>query len=48
MAAGALHLLDARYYDGSVREKLAEIQPDVVVSLLNVECYVHTYFNEVH
>ena len=48
MAAGELHLLDARYYDGSVREKLAEIQPDVVVSLLNVECYVHTYFNEVH
>ena len=48
MAVGELHLLDARYYDGSVREKLAEIRPDVVVSLLNVECYVHAYFNEVH
>lgn len=47
LAAGELHLLDARYYDGSVKEKLAEIQPDVVVSLLNVECYVHAYFDEV-
>lgn len=47
LAAGELHLLDARYYDGSLRELLEEIQPDVVLSLLNVQCYVNAYFDAV-
>lgn len=45
LTAGEIHFLDARYYNGSIRDFLAELQPDVVVSLLNVQCYVHTYFN---
>lgn len=45
LAAGELHLLDARYYDGSLKDLLREIQPDVVISLLNVQCYVHSYFD---
>ena len=44
LAAGELHLLDARYYNGSIKEQLAEIQPDVVVSLLNVQCHTGAYF----
>ncbi len=47
LAAGELHLLDARYYDGSLKELLQEIQPDMVVSLLNVQCYVNAYFDMV-
>ena len=47
LAAGELHLLDARYYDGSLKELLAEIQPDAVVSLLNVQCYVNVYYDMV-
>lgn len=47
LACGELHLLDARYYDGSIKEKLEEIQPDVVISLLNVYCYVDSYFDKI-
>lgn len=35
---------DARYYEGSVKALLEEIQPDVVVSLLNAQCQVDGYF----
>lgn len=45
MAAGELHLIDARYYGGSTRELLREIGPDAVVSLLNVQCFVNAYFD---
>jgi len=45
LAAGELHLLDARYFSGSIKEQLAEIQPDVVVSLLNVQCHTGGYFD---
>ena len=45
LAAGELHLLDARYYTGSIKERLFEIQPDVVVSLLNVQCHTGAYFD---
>ena len=44
---GELHLIDARYYSGSVKELLAEIQPDVVLSLLNVQCHTGAYFDMV-
>lgn len=47
LAAGELHLLDARYYGGSIRELLRELRPDVVVSLLNVQCHVGTYFDQI-
>lgn len=47
LAAGELHLIDARYYSGSIRELLAEIQPDVVLSLLNVQCHTGAYFDMV-
>ena len=45
LAAGELHLLDARYYNGSIKEQLLAIQPDVVVSLLNVQCHTGAYFD---
>lgn len=45
LASGELHLLDARYYDGSIQKLLAEIQPDVVLSLLNVQCHTGAYFD---
>ena len=47
LAVGELHLIDARYYSGSVKELLAEIQPDVVLSLLNVQCHTGAYFDMV-
>lgn len=47
LTAGELHLVDARYYTGSIKELLAELQPDVVVSLLNVQCYANVYFDMV-
>lgn len=45
LAAGELHLIDARYYSGSVKELLEEIRPDVVLSLLNVQCHTGAYFD---
>lgn len=45
LAAGELHLLDARYYNGSIKEQLLAVQPDVVVSLLNVQCHTGAYFD---
>lgn len=45
LAVGELHLVDARYYTGSIKELLAELQPDAVISLLNVQCYVNVYFD---
>ena len=45
LAVGELHLIDARYYDGSIKELLEEIQPDVVLSLLNVQCHTGAYFD---
>ena len=48
LAAGELHLLDARYYEGDLEELLKEIQPDVVISLLNTQCNVDVYFNELY
>lgn len=45
LASGELHLLDARYYKGSVKELLAGIQPDVVISLLNVQSHTGVYFD---
>lgn len=45
LAAGELHLIDARYYDGSVKALLEEIRPDVVVSLLNVQCHTGAYMD---
>lgn len=45
LAVGELHLVDARYYDGSIKALLAEIQPDVVLSLLNVQCHTGAYFD---
>lgn len=45
MTAGAVHFLDPRYYNGSIKDFLAELQPDIVVSLLNVQCYVDSYFD---
>ena len=47
LAAGELHMIDARYYDGSVKALLEEIQPDVVLSLLNVQCHTGAYFDMV-
>ncbi len=44
LAAGEVHFIDARYYEGSVKVLLEEIQPDVVVSLLNAQCQVDGYF----
>ena len=43
MAAGQLHLIDARYYEGSVKALLEEIRPDVVVMLINVQCHTGAY-----
>lgn len=45
LTAGELHLIDPRYYVGSVKELLEEIQPDIVVSLLNVQCHTGAYFD---
>ena len=45
LAAGEVHFIDARYYEGSVKALLEEIQPDIVVSLLNAQCQVDGYFS---
>lgn len=45
LAAGEVHFLDPRYYTGSIKDFLGELQPDVVLSLLNVQCYVDSYFD---
>ena len=45
LAAGEVHFIDARYYEGSVKALLEEIQPDIVVSLLNTQCQVDGYFS---
>lgn len=47
LAAGELHLIDARYYGGSVKDLLQEIQPHAVLSLLNVQCHTGAYFDQV-
>lgn len=47
LAAGEVHFLDARYYNGSILDFLRELQPDAVVSLVNVQCHVPTYFEGV-
>ena len=44
LSAGEVHFIDARYYQGSVKDLLEEIQPDIVVSLLNAQCQVDGYF----
>lgn len=43
MAAGEVHFIDARYYQGSVRSLLEEIGPDVVTALINVQCHTGAY-----
>lgn len=48
LAAGEIHFIDARYYEGSVKALLEEIQPDIVVSLLNAQCQVDGYFGLIH
>lgn len=48
LAAGEVHFIDARYYEGSVKALLEEIQPDIVVSLLNAQCQVDGYFGLIH
>ena len=48
LAAGEVHFIDARYYEGSVKALLEEIQPDIVVSLLNAQCQVDGYFSLIH
>lgn len=45
LAAGEVHFIDARYYEGSMKALLEEIQPDIVVSLLNAQCQVDGYFS---
>lgn len=45
LSAGETHFLDARYYNGSIKDFLAELHPDAVISLLNVQCHVPTYFD---
>ena len=47
LTAGELHMIDARYYDGSVKALLEEIQPGVVLSLLNVQCLPGSHFDMV-
>lgn len=48
LSAGELHLIDARYYEGSIRELLKELRPDVVLSLLNVQCHTRVYFDWIY
>ena len=43
MAAGQVHFIDARYYQGSVRELLERIRPDAVALLVNVQCHTGAY-----
>ena len=38
LAAGEIHLIDARYYHGSIRDLLAKIRPDAVLTLFNAQC----------
>lgn len=45
LTAGELHLVDARYYGGSVKELLEELRPDAVACMLNVQCHTGAYFD---
>lgn len=47
LSAGELHLIDARYYEGSILELLKDIQPDIVLSLMNVQCHAGAYLSMV-